>query len=265
MIERREDSEQVTGLETRLGYSFGDKALALRALSHRSLNSERRQGRQEMAEHNEQLEFLGDAVLGLLVSEYLFRTYPELPEGQLSIHKARIVSAAHLVEVARHLTLGECLLLGRGEELSGGREKRALLADTLEAVLAAVYLDGGLLKARELVERIVMAVPTARDESAELKNFKASLQELAQSRSMPQPIYVTVKTDGPEHSKVFTVEARIGGQWAEQGRGATKKAAGQMAARGLYQRMLSTIGSVGAVAPVTSGPSGLAVSSTQTG
>jgi len=240
MIERREEAEQIAGLETRLGYSFNDKAFALRALSHRSLNSERRQGREEMAEHNEQLEFLGDSVLGLLVSEHLFRTHPELPEGQLSIHKARIVSAAHLFEVARYLRLGECLMLGRGEELSGGREKRALLADALEAVLAAVYLDGGMEAARGIVERVVMAVPTALDESAELKNFKASLQELAQSRSMPQPIYVTVKTAGPEHSKVFTMEARIGGQLAEQGSGATKKAAGQMAARGLYRRMLTS-------------------------
>ncbi len=239
MIERREEAEQVARLESRLGYTFVDKALALRALSHRSLNSERRQGREEMAQHNEQLEFLGDSVLGLLVSEHLFRAHPELPEGQLSIHKARIVSAAHLYEVARYLSLGEFLMLGRGEDLSGGREKRALLADAVEAVLAAVYLDGGMAAAKDIVERIVMSVPTARDESAELKNFKASLQELAQSRAMPQPVYVTVLTSGPEHSKVFTVEARVGGQLAEQGQGATKKAAGQMAARGLYHRMVN--------------------------
>ncbi|WP_162179968.1 ribonuclease III [Bryobacter aggregatus] len=224
-------------LESRLGYTFANPAILIRALSHRSLNSERKQGREEMAEHNEQLEFLGDAVLGLLISDYLFQTYPELPEGKLSIHKARIVSAAHLVEVARKLQLGQCLLLGRGEELSGGREKKALLADALEAVLAAVYLDGGLECAREVVQNVVMSVPTAHDELSELKNFKASLQELAQSKGMPQPIYVTVRTDGPEHSKTFVVEARVGTQWIEQGQGPTKKAAGQMAARVLYHRM----------------------------
>lgn len=227
----------VAHLETSIGYHFKDKSLALRALSHRSLNSERRQGREEMAEHNEQLEFLGDSVLGLLVSEYLFLSHPELPEGQLSVHKARIVSAAHLVKVARSIHLGQCLQLGRGEELSGGREKRALLADTLEAVLAAVYLDGGLEHARGVIDRVFLTVETARDEAAELRNFKASLQELAQSKGMPQPIYITVKTDGPEHSKTFTIEAQIGPEWREQGHGVTKKSAGQMAARNLFRRM----------------------------
>lgn len=228
----------VLELESRIGYVFQDKQLALRALSHRSLNSERRQGRDEMAQHNEQLEFLGDSVLGILISEYLFRNHPELPEGQLSIHKARIVSAAHLVSVARSIDLGGILLLGRGEELSGGRDKRALLADAIEAVLAAVYLDGGLEAARGVVDRVVMAVPTAQDEASELRNYKACLQELAQSKGLPQPIYVTVKTDGPEHSKIFTIEAQVGTEWAEQGHGVTKKAAGQMAARNLYQRMI---------------------------
>ncbi len=228
---------QVSLLEASIGYEFVDKSLALRALSHRSLNSERRQGREEMAEHNEQLEFLGDSVLGLLVSEFLFLAHPELPEGQLSINKARIVSAAHLVEVAKSINLGECLLLGRGEELSGGRQKRALLADTLEAVLAAVFIDGGLDAARSLVERVVMAVQTAQDHDAELRNFKACLQELAQSKGMSQPIYITVATEGPEHSKTFTIEAQIGLDWREQGSGVTKKAAGQMAARNLFRRM----------------------------
>lgn len=231
----------VLQLESNVGYVFSDKRLALRALSHRSLNSERRQGREAMAEHNEQLEFLGDAILGLIVSEHLFRSHPELPEGQLSIHKARIVSAAHLVSVARSIGLGECLQLGRGEELSGGREKRALLADALEAVLAAVYLDGGLEHARDVVNRIVMTVPTAQDVDSELRNFKACLQELAQSKGMPQPVYVTVKADGPEHSKTFTIEAQVGNEWREQGVGVTKKAAGQMAARNLYERMRSTL------------------------
>lgn len=230
--------ECVRQLEERIGYTFQDRELALRALSHRSLNSERRQGRDAMAEHNEQLEFLGDSVLGLLVGEFLFRKYPELPEGQLSIHKARIVSAAHLVAVARWIDLGQLLQLGRGEELSGGREKKALLADAIEAILAAVYLDGGLEAARGVVEKVVLPLPTAQDDDTELKNFKACLQELAQSKGMPQPIYLTVKTDGPEHSKTFTIEAQIGSEWREQGSGATKKAAGQMAARNLYLRMV---------------------------
>ncbi len=227
----------VEELEQRLGYKFHDRHLALRALSHRSLNSERRPGRDEMALHNEQLEFLGDAVLGMLVSEYLYRTHGDLPEGQLSIHKSRLVSAAHLVRVAQELDLGPCLQIGRGEELTGGRQKRALLGDAFEAVLGAVYLDSGLDAARDIVNRWVLTVPTAQDVAQELRNFKASLQELAQSRGLPQPVYVTVKADGPEHSKVFTIEAQVGEQWRGQGIGATKKAAGQMAARAVFEML----------------------------
>lgn len=227
----------VEELEQRLGYRFHDRRLALRALSHRSLNSERRPGRDEMALHNEQLEFLGDAVLGLLVSEYLYRTHGDLPEGQLSVHKSRLVSAAHLVRVAQALDLGPCLQIGRGEELTGGRQKRALLGDAFEAVLGAVYLDAGLEAARDIVNRWVLTVPTAQDAAQELRNFKAILQELAQSRGLPQPVYVTVKADGPEHSKVFTIEAQVGEQWRGQGIGTTKKAAGQMAARAVCEML----------------------------
>lgn len=225
----------VEELERRIQYQFRDRQLALRALSHRSLNSERRPGRDELALHNEQLEFLGDAVLGLLVSEYLYRTHGDLPEGQLSIHKSRLVSAAHLVRVAQELDLGPCLQIGRGEELTGGRQKRALLGDAMEAVLGAVYLDSGIEAARELVDRWVLTVPTAQDVAQELRNFKASLQELAQSRGLPQPVYITVRADGPEHSKVFTIEAQVGELWRGQGVGATKKAAGQMAARAVFE------------------------------
>lgn len=239
MDDRREEQipASIEELENRIGYRFEDRKLALRALSHRSLNSEKRLGRDILAEHNEQLEFLGDAVLGLIVSEHLFRNYPALPEGQLSIHKARIVSAAHLVAVAQSIDLGSCLQIGRGEELSGGRQKRALLADAIEAVLAAVYLDGGIAPARNFVENIVLTVPTAAHDSTDLRNFKACLQELAQSRGLPQPVYITIKSDGPEHSKIFTIEAQVGPEWREQGSGTTKKTAGQLAARVLYERM----------------------------
>jgi ribonuclease-3 len=237
VTQKREVSEQLELLESHLGYVFRNPSLGIRALSHRSLNSERRLAREEMAEHNEQLEFLGDAVLGLLVSEYLYQQYSDLPEGQLSIHKARIVSAAHLVEAARAIQLGECLILGRGEELSGGREKKALLADGLEAVLAAVYLDGGLDAARGVIHRTILSLPNATDAGHDFHNYKATLQELAQANGLPQPIYVTVSTDGPEHAKRFTVEARVGLEWAETGEGDTKKAAGQIAARLLCERL----------------------------
>jgi ribonuclease-3 len=241
MDERREEAvpASVSELEARIGYVFKDSRLALRALSHRSLNSEKRLGRDVLAEHNEQLEFLGDAVLGLIVSEYLLSNYPDLPEGHLSIHKARIVSAAHLVAVAQAIDVGPCLQIGRGEELSGGRQKKALLADALEAILAAIYLDGGLEPARRFVQDVVLTMPTAANDSTELRNFKAALQELAQRRGLPQPVYQTIRAEGPEHSKTFTIEVQVGPEWREQGFGATKKAAGQLAARLLYERLVA--------------------------
>ncbi len=229
--------ELCLNLEGRIGYTFRDKSLAIRALSHRSLNSERKLSREELAEHNEQLEFLGDSVLGILVSEYLFHRYPELPEGKLSVYKARIVSAAHLLEVAKRIDLGEMLILGKGEELSGGREKKALLADGVEAVLGAVYLDGGLEAARGVVERVILSLAAEREEADEFKNFKALLQEFAQAEGLPQPVYVTIATDGPEHEKTFVVEARIGPMHDAQGSGPTKKSASQIAARLLYEQL----------------------------
>ncbi|MFN7543855.1 MAG: ribonuclease III [Acidobacteriota bacterium] len=241
MDERREAAlpAPVAELEARIGYVFGDTQLALRALSHSSLNSEKRIGRDVLAEHNEQLEFLGDAVLGFIVSEYLLRSYPDLPEGQLSIHKSRIVSAAHLVSVAQSIHLGACLQIGRGEELSGGRHKRALLADAVEAVLAAIYLDGGLEPARRFVENIILTIATAANDSTELRNFKALLQAIVQQRGLPQPVYQTIQSDGPEHAKTFTVEVRVGPGYREQATGATKKAAGQLAARKLFERLVA--------------------------
>jgi ribonuclease III len=239
MSAQRELPELCLNLEGRIAYTFRDKSLAIRALSHRSLNSERKLSREELAEHNEQLEFLGDSVLGILVSEYLFHRYPELPEGKLSVCKARIVSAAHLVEVAKRIGLGEILILGKGEELSGGREKKALLADAVEAVLGAVYLDGGLDAARGVVERVVLSLASEREEADEFKNFKALLQEYAQAEGLPQPLYVTIATEGPEHEKTFVVEARIGPMNDAQGSGPTKKSASQIAARLLYEQLMS--------------------------
>lgn len=237
---RREDLDPVSALEARIGYHFRDRCLALRALSHRSLNSERKASREESTHHNEQLEFLGDSVLGLLVSEHLYHTHPDVPEGKLSVFKARIVSAAHLVEASRGIGLGQLLVLGKGEELSGGREKKALLADAIEAVLGAVYLDGGLSAAREFVLHHVLEIPTAQEDCLDLTNFKAALQEHAQSIGFAQPTYITVNTEGPEHAKTFTVEVRVGSDWVEQGHGPTKKAAGQMAARLLLDRIRAT-------------------------
>ena len=171
---------------------------------------------------------------------------PELHEGDLSRQKAHLVSAAHLHGVARRLELGNYLELGRSEEMSGGRAKKTLLVDALEALIAAVYLDGGTEAARALIFSHVLDAPFAGDEEAgtdiqpAITNFKSALQELAQARKLPQPRYAIVRERGPEHSKLFTVEVRVGKEWTGQAEGRTKKIAAQRAARGLFERLQQT-------------------------
>ncbi|MCL6507281.1 MAG: ribonuclease III [Bryobacteraceae bacterium] len=220
--------EELASLEEALGYRFRDRGLLRQALTHRSHVFEKGGG------HNEQLEFLGDAVLGFLVSEALVRFRPELPEGRLSKLRARLVSAAHLHEVACRLELGKYLLLGRGEERTGGRSKKALLADALEAVIAALYLDGGIEAARRFVaEHIATRLPEAEP----APDYKGALQELAQARKLPAPKYVTVGERGPAHARWFTVEARIGQEWAARAEAPSKKSASQLAARQLLEQL----------------------------
>jgi len=230
-------------LEERIGHHFSDPELLRRALTHSSLANETRPGQTTTLSDNEQLEFLGDSVLGFLIAEALVRRFPDFREGQLSRHKAHLVSAAHLHGVARRLDLGAYLELGRGEEMSGGRAKKTLLVDALEAVIAALYLDGGVEPVREFVNTHVLDAPPAWDEDAgtdiqpAITNFKSALQELAQSRGLPQPRYAVVRERGPEHLKTFTVEVRVGKDWSGQAEGRTKKVAAQRAARGVFERL----------------------------
>jgi ribonuclease-3 len=229
-------------LELRIGHRFSDEELLRRALTHSSLANEARSGGAPLSD-NEQLEFLGDSVLGFLVAEALVERFPGQTEGELSRQKAHLVSAAHLHGVARRLDLGAFLELGRSEEMSGGRAKKTLLVDALEAVIAAIYLDGGLEAARRFVRDSVLDAPLASDEEAgtdiqpAITNFKSALQELAQSLRLPQPRYAIVRERGPEHSKVFTVEVRVGKELTGQADGRTKKVAAQRAARGVYERL----------------------------
>lgn len=225
-------------LEAALGYEFHDREPLIRALTHKSWayeeNSRRRQ-----ALHNEQLEFLGDSILGLLVSEGLLRRFPSYSEGRLSKMKSHLVSAAHLYRVAQELNLGLYLRLGRSEEMSGGRHKKALLGDAVEAVLAAVYVDGGLDCARAFVEARILPSPedVERLAAIEIPDYKSALKEMAQASRLPPPKYVIVGESGPEHAKVFTVEARVGRDLTSQAEGTSKKAAEQGAARGILERL----------------------------
>ena len=236
-------------LELRLKHRFGNPELLHRALTHSSLASETRSGSGTEVNDNEQMEFLGDSVLGLVVSDVLFRRFPSYKEGELSTLKARLVSAAHLHGVARRLELGDYLELGRGEEMSGGRNKKTLLVDALEAIIAAIYLDGGLEVAREFVLRNVIAPELERMErgggTLPVTDFKSALQEAVQSLGLPQPAYVMVEEAGPEHSKTFTVEARLhmkngkDQEFVGRAQGSTKKTAEQDAARQLLTFLAS--------------------------
>ena len=227
-------------LEAALGHRFASRDLLARALTHRSSAHEKNAGAAPRSLHgrdNEQLEFLGDAILGFVVSDALLAAHPEDPEGRLSKLKAQLVSASHLHSVASRLGLGEYLLLGRGEELSGGREKKALLANAVEALIAALYLDGGMEPARRFVLRHVVGDMEPDAEQALAADYKSALQELAQSLKMPQPRYAIVAEHGPEHSKTFVVEARVGRDWVSRAEGPSKKSAGQKAAEQVLRRL----------------------------
>src|ERR1039458_3835429 len=235
---------ELASLELRIGHRFSDPELLRRALTHSSLANETRAGPGSPSDDNEQLEFLGDSILGFLVSEALVLRNPGVRAGELSRLKAHLVSAAHLHGVARRMELGGYLELGRSEEMSGGRAKKTLLVDALEAVIAALYLDAGPEPVRRFVAAHVLDAPFAGDEEAgtdiqpAITNFKSALQELAQSHKLPQPRYAIVRERGPEHSKMFTVEVRVGKDWAGQAEGRTKKIAAQRAARGLFDKLL---------------------------
>ena len=232
-------------LELKLNHRFTAPGLLRRALTHSSLAYEVRCGGGIPLGDNEQLEFLGDAVLGFVVSDVLVQRFPGNREGDLSILKAQLVSAAHLHGVARRLDLGSYLELGRGEEMSGGRTKKTLLVDSLEAVIAAIYLDGGMEPARQFIVSEIMDLPTSVDPDAgtdiqpAVSNFKSALKDLSKSRNFPEPRYATIREQGPEHSKTFTVEVRIGNHYAAQAEGRTKKIASQRAARGAYEKLLA--------------------------
>jgi ribonuclease-3 len=220
------------GLEAVMGYRFRDRGLLEHALTHRSHAQEDVTGG---IRDNESLEFLGDAILGFVVADLLFREFPDFDEGQKSKVKASLVSAPALARVAERLALGDHLFLGRGEEKTGGRRKLALVADTCEAIIAAIYLDGGIEAAREFVVRELRPlVERARRPgllTALTGDFKSALQELLQSRGDPPPDYRLVAEAGPPHRRRFTVEVHVGAELAASAEGHTKKEAEQAAAR----------------------------------
>ena len=224
-------------LEQRLGHKFARPALLHDALTHSSAVPEMRASQADSynpraAVNNERLEFLGDAVLELLTSEYLLEAFPDWTEGQLSKSRARLVNARSLEAAARRLLLGDHLRLGRGEEKTGGREKQTLLADAFEAVLAAIYLDAGLSAAREVLRHTLFeqTLEEAGERMAE-SDRKSALQELLQSRGQLPAEYRVVGQSGPDHQKIFRIEVWVNGSRLASAEGGTKKEAEQRAAR----------------------------------
>jgi ribonuclease-3 len=223
-----EDRERVARLAERVRAPLADRATALVAITHKSWVNEHRG---EGAEDNERLEFLGDAVVDLLVSEYLMSRFPLAREGDLSKLRAAVVDEPGLAAMGRALQLGELLRLGRGEELTGGREKASVVADAMEAVIAAVFLDGGLAAVHRLIDPFLEEA-YARAASGSLdRDFKTQLQELAQARFRTSPRYRVVAEVGPDHSKIFEIEVELRGEVLGRGSGRSKKDAEQGAAR----------------------------------
>lgn len=234
MKNSRANSTDLEALEKILGYGFRDRSLLQRAVTHRSWAHEQvAPGSEEAARrlHNEALEFIGDSVLGLVVASYLFQSYPEVTEGELSRMKHRLVSAPALAAASERHGLGQFLRVGHGEEKSGGRRKRALLADLFEALLGAIFLDGGLEAATAFVQSALdTELSHVSPEAAAAADYKTMLQETLQAEHRGVPQYSVIETKGPPHRRTFRVELRWEGG-SVHGEGRTIKAAETLAAR----------------------------------
>ena len=219
-------------LQKKLGYRFRDEGLLVNALTHSSFANENRSlGRPS----NERLEYLGDSVLGFVVAEYLYRTYPQRPEGEMTRMRAEMVCEGSLAKAAASVSLGSCLSLGVGEERNGGRARPSINADAMESVIAAVYLDGGIEAARRLIARLILPMDPGRE--ARHPDAKTQLQELVQTRKGQTLEYRLLGEDGPDHDKRFIYEVCLNGVAIASGEGHSKKSAEQAAAALALERL----------------------------
>jgi ribonuclease-3 len=227
---------EIIKLETELGYKFKQRELLMRALTHSSFaNQERELG----LESNERQEFLGDSLLGAIVAEHLFLNFKTLSEGKMSKLKASLVCEDALNEIAKELGIGKYLLLGKGEEKNGGRNRKSNLADSIEAIIAAIYLDGGIEPAKVFVGKFVLSGVKAQDAlRAESSDYKTSLQELRQKTENEYPQYELVSESGPDHQKTFVAAVFFKGKELGRGRGKSKKEAEQEAAKQAIERQI---------------------------
>jgi ribonuclease-3 len=215
-------------LQNTIGVTFKDISLLEQALVHSSYKNE---NPQLTYTSNERLEFLGDAVVGLIIADILYRDHPDFSEGQMTKLRASLVRRETLAGIARDINLGDHLYLGKGEELSGGRNKQANLASTMEALIAAVFLDGGITGARKFIHKTFKTALKKSVDASTIKDYKSELQELLQSVRQQTPTYHVVRTTGPDHGKIFTVEVRLDNTVLGQGTGKSKKTAEAEAAR----------------------------------
>ena len=221
-------------LERKLNYAFRNPALLQEALNHSSYANEHRAAH---LHSNERLEFLGDSVLGFVTAEFLFQRHPEAPEGDLTRIRAALVCEQSLYEVAQRLGLGQYLKLGRGEEAGGGRERTSILADAVEAVFAAVYLDGGMDAARALIHRCLLDAQRESVVEERRRDYKTALQELVQRQADQTLTYRMVDEQGPDHAKTFHAEVLLNGEAIGSGSGHSKKEAEQAAARAAMEAL----------------------------
>ena len=220
-------------LEERLGYTFQNRRLLENALTHSSYANE---NKAKGESSNERLEFLGDSVLGMVVADHLYRNHPDMPEGELTRTRAALVCEESLVEVAGQLELGQYLKLGRGEDAGGGRQRPSIQADAVEAVIAAVYLDGGIGSARKLITRFILT-NNRREQEGVIRDFKTALQELVQRESGQVLTYHLLGESGPDHAKVFSVAVELNGRPLGAGEGRSKKEAEQAAAKAAVEKL----------------------------
>lgn len=224
---------ELNDLETKLQIKFQNQTILKNALVHRSYLNEKRE---EKLQSNERLEFLGDSVLSLVTSIYLYQKYPQSPEGILTNYRSSLVKTQTLAKVAKTLNLGDFLFLSKGEEESGGRENLSLLADTLEAVIGAIYLDQGFISCQNFISLFLLPLLPEIIQKGEYRDYKSSLQEYLQAKGKNSPVYKVLQTLGPEHAKTFTISVYCQKENLGEGKGHSKQIAQQNAAKAALEK-----------------------------
>ncbi len=230
----KNETDNISILEKRINYVFKDKSTVLTAITHSSYANEKKAGK---LKYNERIEFLGDSVLSLTISEHLYNMYPDLPEGELTVTRSKIVCENSLSRCASDIGLGEFLLLGRGEELSGGRRKSSILSDAFEALIGAIYIDGGFETAKAFILKNMEGIIKSSMQGKLFYDYKTQLQEKIQQKGEQQITYTVIEERGPDHNKTFITQIKINNVVCGQGSGRSKKESEQNAAKDALDKL----------------------------